>query len=178
VADLNGRPLLDHVLESAASARGIRRVVVTLGARADEILAAIDLRGAEPVLVPEWEEGQAASLRAGVAALADDADAAVILLGDQPFITKALIEAAAAAWSPGCDAVRTTFEGRPGHPVVLSRTLFPAVGRLRGDVGAKRLLADANIVELPGALASVADVDTPAELAAARERLTRPHRAG
>ena len=61
-------------------------VLVVLGHAADEILERVDFGDAEVVVCEEWERGQAASLRCGVAALAD-ADAVVVTLGDQPFIT-------------------------------------------------------------------------------------------
>src|SRR4051794_34772345 len=98
LAPFKGRPLLEHVFEAAASAVGVERVAVALGAYSDEIVDAVDLHGAQPVVVADWQEGQAASLRAGVRALAPEADAIVVLLGDQPLVTPALIEAAIGAW--------------------------------------------------------------------------------
>ena len=83
LAPLDGRPLLEHALAAVAA---LSPRVVVLGHAADEILAAVDLQGAEPVVCEGWREGQAASLRCGVKALGD-VDAAVVVLGDQPRIT-------------------------------------------------------------------------------------------
>ena len=92
LAELDGRPLLEHVLIALAAVPAVERIVLVLGARADEIRARVDLHGAEVVIADDWAEGQAASLRAGLTAL-DDTDGALILLGDQPGMTPAAIEA-------------------------------------------------------------------------------------
>ena len=140
------------------------RVVVVLGAYADEILERVPLHGAEPVVCAEWRAGQSASLRAGLEALAG-CDAAVVVLGDQPRVTREAVERVVAARSDGAaPAVRATYGGVPGHPVLLERALFRRVAELRGDEGARGLLHGARHVPCDG-LGSPLDVDTPADLA-------------
>ncbi len=167
LAELRGRPLLEHVLAAVAAVPAIERFVLVLGARADEIRDRIDPHGAEIVVCNEWAEGQAASLRAGLTAVSD-LEAAVILLGDQPGITPAAIEAVLALYD-GSRPLRAVYEGAPGHPVVLPRALMRAAMELHGDEGAKQLLEDAGVrrVEV-GHLCEPADVDTPADLDALR----------
>ena len=80
---VDGRPMLEGVLETLARAGPEHRVVV-LGARAGTILERIDLHGAEPVVCDDWDAGQAASLHAGLAALPDEAGWALVVLGDGP----------------------------------------------------------------------------------------------
>jgi molybdenum cofactor cytidylyltransferase len=70
LAELHGRPLLQHAVDAAVAADVLERVVVVLGARAEEVRGAIDFGRAEPVVCSEWDEGQAASLRCGLRALA------------------------------------------------------------------------------------------------------------
>lgn len=152
LAELDGRPLLAHVLELAAPWDPL----VVLGAHAEEILAKVEI--ARSFICTEWEEGQAASLRAGVAALHEE-DRILVLLGDQPWITRAAIDAVVGAG--GC--ARATYDGAPGHPVVLDRAVMARVSGLRGDEGARSLLADCTEVEV-GHLADPTDVDTPADL--------------
>ncbi|MDW5597137.1 NTP transferase domain-containing protein, partial [Conexibacter stalactiti] len=103
LAPLDGRPLLEHALAAMAAA-GLPRVAVALGAHAQEIAAAVELHGAEVVVVTDWEEGLAASLRAGVAALAPHADAIVVTLGDQPRVRPEAIARVAAAGAAGASA--------------------------------------------------------------------------
>lgn len=172
LAQLGGVPLLEHALRAIAAVPAVDPVLLALGAHADAIRAAVDLHGAEPLVVPGWAEGQAASLRAGVAALArrPDVDAVLVTLGDQPHVDAAAIARVVAAWDGTAPAVRATFGGRPGHPVLLARALYPAVAALRGDVGARELLRAAGVVEVACDASVVLDVDTPADLATLRAR--------
>jgi molybdenum cofactor cytidylyltransferase len=66
LALLDGRPLLEHAL-LAMTASSVGRVVVMLGSSADEIVAEVDLHGAEPMVCARWAEGQSASLACGLA---------------------------------------------------------------------------------------------------------------
>lgn len=161
LAELDGRPLLEHAL--GAIARREPRVVV-LGHAAEEIRAAVDLRGVTPVVCERWVEGQAASLRCGIEALGD-VDAAVVVLGDQPGLGWEAVEAVAAAARPGDEAVRATYEGVAGHPVLLGRGLLGRARELRGDVGFRDLLGrvPVRLVEL-GGIADATDIDTRDQL--------------
>ena len=139
-------------------------VVVVLGAAAGEIQARVSLAGALVVVAEDWEEGQAASLRAGVAAL-PGVSSVVVTLGDQPLITAAAIDAVAGGRRDGCDAVRATYGGTPGHPVLLGGTVLARVGELRGDVGARELLDGVGVCEVEcGGLGAPTDIDTPEAL--------------
>ena len=112
----------------------------------------------------EWARGQAFSLRRGVAAL-PDADAVVITLGDQPFITPQVIMAALDQSGRATTRCARVYGGVPGHPVVLSRRVMDAVGELEGDAGARELLARFRVRKWEaGHLASATDIDTPEEL--------------
>jgi molybdenum cofactor cytidylyltransferase len=158
LAKLDGRPLLEHALAAIAD---LQPRVVVLGHAADEILAQVDLQGASPVICDTWSEGQSASLQTGIEALGD-VDAAVVVLGDQPRITRAAVAAVAAA----AGAARASYGGRPGHPIRLPRELLGRATELRGDIGFRDILARVEIREVEvGALADPADVDTREELA-------------
>ena len=166
LAELDGRPLLEHALAAMASAP-VQPVVVVIGADADLVRAEVDMHGAEPIVCDDWQEGQAASLRVGVQALdRAGAQAIVVTLGDQPHIAARAIAAVVAARSADqADAVRATYDGQPGHPVLLERGLFDAVYALRGDTGAREVLRGARVTEVPcDGLGDPADVDTPADL--------------
>jgi len=170
LAPLDGRPLLEHALAAMAAVPSLTRVGVTLGSHADEIVATVDLHGAQPILVEEWREGLAASLRRGVAALASEADAIVVVLGDQPLLEPAALERFVRAWDGREAALRASVRGVPGHPVLLARALYPDLAMLRGDAGAGRLLAALGAREVPYDASAAVDVDTPAALEALRRR--------
>lgn len=167
LAELGGRSLLEHVL-AAMERPALDRVVVVLGAHSDEVLAKVPLHGAEPLVCAEWAEGMAASLRAGIEELAA-ADAVVVVLGDQPRIAPEAVERVVAARGAGAPAVRATYGGVPGHPVLLERELFPALRELHGDAGARAVLQEVEVREVAcDGLGGPDDVDTPATLAALR----------
>jgi molybdenum cofactor cytidylyltransferase len=170
LSPLAGRPLLEYALRAMGRA-SIERFAVVLGASADEVVAGVDLHGAEPVVCSEWREGQAASLRAGVEAL-HGAGAVVVTLGDQPLITAAAIDRVAARHSERSDGARATYAGRPGHPVLLGKQLLGRVTGLEGDVGARGLLAQAEMEAVPcDDVGEPTDVDTPEALAQIEHRL-------
>ena len=166
LADLDGAPLLEHALRTM-SAAPVDRVVVVLGAGADEVAAGVDLHGAEPVVCGRWEEGQSASLACGLAELAG-CEAVVVTLGDQPRVSPDAIRRVISARNDAA-AVRATYNSNPGHPVLLERRLFEQLRNISGDKGARNLLLSVQVLDVPcDDLGGGEDVDTPAELDALR----------
>ena len=165
LASFDGRPLLEHALLAMASARRLGGVVVVLGAHADAVLAGVELHGATAVICGDWSEGQSASLRAGVTAVADRADAVIVTLGDQPAVDARAIDRVIDARDGVSLALRASYSRRPGHPVLLERELFEAAASLHGDEGARGLLAGVpvRLVACDG-LGSDLDIDTVEEL--------------
>jgi len=173
LAELDGRPLLEHVLLALQDAP-VDRVMVALGASADEVQARVDLRGAAPLVVQDWARGMGhvlasalASALAGVAP-ADPPSAIVLLLGDQPLVSGRAVARLVAAWRAGAGPVVTAaYGGRPGHPKLFDHRLLPELLRLDGDGGARDLLAAhpewVHPVEV-GGLGIDADVDEEADL--------------
>ena len=163
LARLDGRPLIEHALAAMLAVPALDPVVVVLGAHADRIREEADLRGADIVVCPDWADGQSASLRAGAAALGE-VDAAVITLADQPFITPQVIAGVLDQRGRHL-AVRATYDGRPGHPVLLERRLLDHVRELSGDTGARDLLLGDHVrVWECGRLCDPIDIDTPERL--------------
>lgn len=166
LAELDGKPLLEHALRTIEAVPGIDRIVVVLGARAEEIRAGVDLGLAEPVVCADWADGQAASLRCGIEAVAG-ADAAVLTLGDMPRITPQVIELFAdIGREHGATArARAVYDGAPGHPVVLGSAYFDRLAALEGDAGARQVMKEIGVYLIEcGHLSSNADVDTPEAL--------------
>jgi molybdenum cofactor cytidylyltransferase len=164
LAEFRGRPLLEHAVQAMLGVPAIAPVVVVLGARADEVRAGVDLSDVGVVVCDDWAEGQSASLRAGLRALGD-VDAAVVTLGDMPFVTSVVIAGVLRFDPDRFDAVRATYHGRPGHPVLLAAPLLARSDELRGDVGFRELLAGARVREFEcGELCDPVDVDTREEL--------------
>ncbi len=175
LAPLEGKPLLARVLELVERLPLAERVLV-LGAHAQEILAAlfpgafgesahasflslwgerVEMRGkyAWRILYnPDWPEGLGSSLRRA----AEEVDAGVLVfLGDMPWVPE---EAARAVLSrAGPHPVAPCFAGRRGFPVYLPASLRPKLLALRGDVGARALLSDCELIpwDDPGVILDV-----------------------
>ncbi|MEZ5100205.1 MAG: nucleotidyltransferase family protein [Thermoleophilia bacterium] len=153
--------LLPHVLNRLRDAP-ITGVVVVLGAHPVDLEAAAGLR---VVRCADWERGPGASLRAGLAELGPDVDAAVVVLADGPFVSPAAIERVVGAWREGAgDLVAASYDGKRSHPVALGRALWSRIP----DDGGRALpvvLVPCDDLGAPG------DVDTPDDLASIDERL-------
>jgi CTP:molybdopterin cytidylyltransferase MocA len=169
LALLDGRPLLEHSIR-AMTAAPVDRVVVVLGAGSDQVVAGVEGHGADFLVCERWEEGQSASLACGLAELSD-CEAVVITLGDQPRLSPEAIRRVISARGSGADAVRATYGGQPGHPVLLEHRLFGRMRDVSGDHGARNLLLSVATREVPcDDLGGGEDVDTPAQLDALRTR--------
>lgn len=169
VATVGGRPLVRIAAEAALASRAESVVVVT-GHRADEVATALD--GLETRLVhnPDYAEGLSTSLKAGIAALPEDVDGAVVMLADMPGVDAQTIDQLIESFDPesGALVVLPTFQGKRGNPVLWSKRLFPELLTVEGDTGGRHLLGthrDA-VVEVETGRAVAVDVDTPEALAA------------
>jgi molybdenum cofactor cytidylyltransferase len=160
--ELEGRPLLQHVLD-AASASGLDEVVVVLGHDSERIASTLALPpGTRVVVNHDYSAGQSTSLRAGLDSVDPRADAAAILLGDQPRLPPSAIRKALDAFrSSEAPIMRALWRGTPGHPVVLARSEWESVRKLRGDKGARDLVAaSARVDVIEMSEPPVEDVDT------------------
>jgi molybdenum cofactor cytidylyltransferase len=162
-----GNTLLHWVVEQAV-ASSASRVLVILGAHSDIVAPTLDGLPVETIFNPDWEEGQAASVRAAVRFLKEQVPGAVLfLLGDQPFVTTEAIDLLIATHRrTGSPLVASEQDRRLGVPALFSAEFFDELTRLRGDAGARQILhayrETAVGVPLPGA---ELDVDTPADYA-------------
>jgi CTP:molybdopterin cytidylyltransferase MocA len=161
-----GEPL---VARAAGLLRGCcgAGVTVVVGADAGRVRAAVPVMpGVNVVENPQWADGLARSLAAGLAALPAPAAAALVLLADQPAVTAADLARLVAAWqgSPG-QIIAARFGAAVGVPAILPRGAWPALATLTGDQGARAVIAAAGDrveVAMPSA---ALDVDTPDDLA-------------
>ena len=165
LARIGGETLLNRAVRAALGARPAGCVVV-LGARADELKRRLRAWPVRIVVNRRWRCGLSSSLRAGIAALPRQAPAALVLLADQVAVGPAELELLLAAWRRAPRAIAASRWGAVlGPPAVFPRRVFGDLRRLRGDAGARALLADPRRavtgVTLPGA---AHDVDRPADL--------------
>jgi molybdenum cofactor cytidylyltransferase len=177
IAEIGGKPLVRIAAEQALASRASPVIVVT-GHERERVEAALKGLPVRIVHNPDYAEGLGTSLRAGIAAVAEGAEGAVVCLGDMPQVTSALIDKLLSAFDPerGALVVVPSIGGRRGNPVVWSRRFFHDLMQVQGDIGARHLIgsyAEA-VVEVPVAGdAALTDVDTPESLSAVKAEIER-----
>ena len=166
--EVEGTPMVARVVD-AVRRSGISPVVVVTGHQADAIVAALGARDVRFVHNADYAEGIGASIRTGVGALDEEVDAALIALGDMPWVQTDVIARLVDAFSPGADlSIYIPMYGRKrGNPVLWGSRHFPELEQLSGDIGGKSLFhqhADAICyVDVKSAAVNI-DVDTPESL--------------
>jgi CTP:molybdopterin cytidylyltransferase MocA len=139
--------LLEPVLERVRGSSELGDIVVVLGAHEVET-------SARAIRCPVWEQGPGASLRCGLAALGDDVEAAVVVLGDGPRLDPRAIDRVVAAWREsggGIPRVAATYGGVRLHPLLLARSAWADV-------------PDEGLRGLPAELVPCDDLGSPADV--------------
>ena len=166
VLQLEGKPLVQHAIDAAASA-GLGEVLVVLGHDAERVGASLVLpNNGRSVLNPRYEAGQSTSLIAGLDTASPESEAAVVLPADQPGITAEHIRALVDAFEVRRPAiVRLRFRDGPG-PALLSREVWDEARNLAGDTGAREIIVAHPewVEEVPVDSDAPADVDRPSDL--------------
>ena len=165
---LAGQPLLTHVLRNAAASQ-LDEVVLVLGHEAARIEAAVGDWGQRVVVNPDHLAGQSTSLRAGLAAIDLTAEAVLFLLGDQPQVGPAIIDALIDTYrATGGPIVVPEYGGQRGNPILFDRALFPELARVTGDEGARSVVQQhaTDVIAVPVGDRPPRDVDTEEDYAA------------
>ncbi|MFJ4841354.1 NTP transferase domain-containing protein [Streptomyces sp. NPDC088746] len=163
-----GRPLVEHAVRSLRNG-GCGPVRVVLGAAAEEVRALADLSACEVTVNPSWEEGMGSSLRAGLGALAgSDADAALVLLVDQPGIGAEAVARVRSAYRSRASLAAAAYDGERGHPVLFGADRWADISAAAvGDQGARAYLRahrDAITLVECSDVAQAYDIDTAEDL--------------
>ncbi|MFC9860351.1 MULTISPECIES: nucleotidyltransferase family protein [unclassified Streptomyces] len=163
-----GRPLVEHAVRALRNG-GCGPLHVVLGAAADEVRARADLTGCVVTVNPEWEAGMGTSLRAGLASLsATGADAALVLLVDQPGIGAEAVARVRSAYRSRAGLAAASYAGERGHPVLFGAARWADVAAAAvGDRGARTYLRthrDAITLVECSDVAQAYDIDTVEDL--------------
>ncbi len=164
-------PYVDRAL-GRLLAGGCDVVTVVIGAAADDVRAILDDHGwcvddaVDVVVADDWAEGMGASLRTGLRTLAagrDDVTAALVSLVDLPDVDEAVVARVLEADDRSDVLARASYDGVPGHPVLLGRDHWSGVAETAtGDRGARDYLRGREVLTVEcGDLATGRDVDTP-----------------
>ncbi len=173
--DVGGKPMIRHTVEAALASQAETVLVVT-GKAAPAIRKTLDSLNVQFIDNPDFSKGLSTSLKAGLNALPEDCDGAVVLLGDMPGVDTALIDRLIAGFDPGEDRAIcvATRHGKRGNPVLWARRFFPEMLAIEGDVGARHLISTYGelVCEIEASDdAPLTDIDTPEALAIYRTRL-------
>lgn len=173
---IDGETLVRRVCR-AALASHLAEVILVTGHAGQRIAAEVDDLDLRVVHNPRYEDGQSGSVRRGLAAVPADADGAMFLAVDQPGLDTRVIDRLLDAFRGPDSIVVPTFRGRRGAPVTFGRLWFPRLESLRGDRGARPLLASVaqhiQEVELDSK-APLEDVDTEADARCWTPEAARP----
>ncbi len=164
----HGRPVIRHVTETALAAT-LSEVIVVTGHAPDEIAHALAGSSVRVVHNSDYDSGLGSSLAAGVKALPGGVAAALIILGDQPMLTAAVIDRMIEVFhETAAPIVAAGAAGRRGNPVLFARELFPALQEITGDTGARAIIEAhrerVQVVEVDERV--LEDIDTPETYAA------------
>jgi molybdenum cofactor cytidylyltransferase len=166
--EVGGQRLLERVLEAVQHSTA-EEIVVVLGSDADRVLKEVPLEGATVVVNERYPEGMSTSIQAGIRSLSSEAESALIVLGDQPFLHSKTLDALGKEWkATGAPVLIPTFRGVRGNPVLLDRSVFGDVRGITGDRGCRSIFGnyEGEIVEVPVADPGVLlDIDTEEQLA-------------
>lgn len=163
---LRGESALRRAVRTALAA-GLEPVLVVLGHESERARA--ELRGLDclPVLNPDYAQGIHTSLRAGIAAVPEEAAAALVTLGDMPFVTRAMLEAVVARYRSGTSPlVVSTYGGVDAPPMLYGRSLFEELRALDGDGCGKKVVKRHRdeCVEVAWPAKALQDMDVPADV--------------
>ena len=165
LAQVQGVPLLLQVLNRATAVAG-HAVSVVLGAHASEMVLALARSSAAIVLNRDWEEGMAASIRAGIRSMPGSCGGALLLLADQVSVTVGDLQRLVDTWrrNPRC-VVAAQYSGQLGVPAMFPRGEFAALLALRGEHGARTVLRNPakSVLGVPMPSAAL-DIDYPEDL--------------
>jgi molybdenum cofactor cytidylyltransferase len=177
LAEVRKKPIVRHAAEAALASRA-RPVIVVTGHEREQVEAVLKGLDVRFVHNPHFAEGLATSLKAGLAEVPAEIDAAAVLLGDMPGVTGVLVNKLAAAIDPARGALIAvpTRDGRRGNPVIWSRRFFEDLAKIEGDVGARHLIAQHGEAVVEVSVeddAAFLDIDTPEALAHARGKRSK-----
>jgi molybdenum cofactor cytidylyltransferase len=170
LVDIGGQPLIRRTVQAALASHASPVIVVTGrdAERMEQVLSGLDVRFVEN---PDFAKGLSTSLKSGLKTVPPENDGVLIVLGDMPSVTPALLDTLIAAFDPveGRAICVATHGGKRGNPVLWARRFFPEMMAVEGDVGAKHIMAanDEMVceVEAPDD-APLLDIDTKEDLAA------------
>lgn len=136
--------------------------IVVLGANREKLRGEIEDLPLEIAFNQNWESGMSSSIKIGLAALSEKADAAIFMLCDQPLVTTETLRRLQNAFIETKKLIAACeYEETIGVPALFAREIFAELNALRNDEGAKKIIIrDLNRIVAVAAPEAAFDVDT------------------
>jgi molybdenum cofactor cytidylyltransferase len=170
--EFEGQTLIERITEIALTVS--EDILIILGGNADMIKPKLERfeDTVSTVFNPDWQQGMGTSIRVGVEKLADKSDLILILLSDQPFISKVLLQNMMQVFANSQNPiVSCVYKKALGVPMLFDKTMFPELLNLNGERGAKSFLSHyKNSISMVDFPQGVFDIDTIEDV----EKLKRP----
>lgn len=165
LAEVNGKPLLQHVIETCQQLEGTD-LFVTLGANSEEIQSQLEIDRQNLIPNPEWQEGIGSSVRVATNQLQKNYQAILFVAGDQPLISETQLSALIFKWHESPELIcAASYMDTVGVPAIFPQSFYRNLLQLQGDQGAKKLLVEnshnVRLVNIPEA---AIDIDHPANI--------------
>ena len=165
---INKQYMIEKIVDTALNSSADSTVVV-LGHQNNVIQEIIQNKEVITTINEDYKKGLSSSLQCGISALPDDCDAAIIILADMPNIEIKVLNSIINNYNPkkNKSIIIPTFNGKKGNPILIDRKYFPDILKVKGDKGAKDIIANNKnyVLEIPQNNSSVLDdIDTKEDL--------------
>ncbi len=171
--ELGGESVLRRSARTALRA-GLDPLLVVLGHEAERARGELEGIPCTPIVNPDYARGMNTSVSAGIAAVPESAQAAVVMLADMPFVTPEMVRALLDRWK-GEPLVVSLFGEVVAPPILYARPVFPELRAMQGDGCGKRVVKAhrKQAAEVAQPESALRDLDVPADVERARSELER-----
>jgi molybdenum cofactor cytidylyltransferase len=156
--------ILEQTLAAILGSK-VSDIIVVLGHRAEEVMKRLSGRPVKLVVNPLYRQGMGSSIAAGLKFIDGQAQAVMLILGDQPYVDSATINQLIDAFQKSDKGIAIpTYKGRRGHPLIFAKKYQPQLSKLKGDIGGREIIkANADdVLEVPVDCEGILiDIDTP-----------------
>jgi molybdenum cofactor cytidylyltransferase len=161
---LGDSTILEQTLDNLLGSH-LTEVIVVLGYKAEEIVKRLSGKPVKVVVNPLYRKGMSTSIAAGLKFLDSQAQAVMLVLGDQPYVDSPTINRLLDAFSSKKKGIAIpTYRGRRGHPLIFARKYQAPLSHLSGDIGGREIIKQhpEDVLEVPVKCEGIViDIDTP-----------------
>lgn len=167
--EINGKPMIEHVIESFKGI--VDEIIVVLGHRPEKLIPALEKLGVKWTINFNYQDGMTSTFKEGLKEL-ENFDAVFLALGDQPFLDRNFLNKAIESWKSGAKVVSPIFRGKKGHPVLFDRSLFGEILSLEKNQFIRDVIHKhrENLCVIESGEWAITDIDTKEDLEAIRQR--------